>query len=933
VSCFLKDRTGFVWIGTDRGLNRFDGHDFRWFLRDDSGRGLPDSSIQALLEDQKGNIWIGTANGGLTVFDPVSETFRTFRNEPEDPQSLAHDRVYALHQGRSGRLYVGTKGGLSELELADGLPARPRFRNTRAGTAPGDLTNDRVSSVLEDSAGTLWVGTKKGLHRRRPGAASWEVFRQDPQNPVAINDEEVYSLLQDDGGDLWIGTWGGGGLSSLPRSELSSASPRFRRFDFPLDDPRSPGGSIILDIVQDSAGDLWFGSTDGGLGRLLREERASETPRFLHYRPDLLDPSSLQSPSAGALLDDGNGTLWIAEGQNGIALWDRATERIALYRHRPAEPTLLPKPPVAAVLEDAAGRIWVGTGSGLTRITPRAGPFDPPAVKHFHADPAGKDPAALASENVYALLEDRRSRIWVGTVRGGLAMLEPGSDRFVTFRGKRGAESQLQNDTVLSLLEDAAGAIWVGTYEGLYRLDEGNGHPSRFRFQAFHHEAGNPRSLSNDSVETLFQDKAGRIWIGTYAGLNVLRPGETAVERVIPKERALAMLGTGFVHGLLEAPDGTLWIGTGDGGLVQYDPATGGGRALAETAGLASRLVLGVARDARGRLWFPTPSGLHRYDEAASRITVFGRADGLQSDVGSRGAWHAGRSGRLYFGGPGGLSVFSPADLAAEAAPPNVVLTEFLLANRPVSVSPGGRLEQQVAALPLLTLSPKETVFALSFSALVPRNPNRVRYAYRMEGFDEDWIETDWKNRRATYTNLPPGSYRFRVVAARVFSPLSEEGGASLAIRVLPPWYRTLWFRLLLALATIGTPVLVLLARNRRLERSRQELEREVAARTHDLASANVRLEKQARELALVQEKLARILDSAPQAASDVEGWAVAMAGEVRRALGALELGVFALRGGAFEALSSDGIDIPPPDLSNVEATASGEIPLVAPNQ
>ncbi len=483
-----------------------------------------------------------------------------------------------------------------------------------------------------------------------PGSALFETFVYDKTNPESLNDDEVYALAEDSSGDLWIGTWGSGGLSRLPSSERTKPVLRFQRFQRDPAEDRSPGGSIITAILEDPAGDLWFGSSDGGLGRLLKSERGALEPRFLHYRPDSLDRLSLANTSATPLLTDRTGTLWVADGQSGLSLWDRRTETLALYRPHPSGSALLLRTPVMSVMEDSSGRIWAGTGSGLSCITPSRGPFEKARAVQFL--PGEQNPLSLASGRIYALLEDKRGRIWVGTVQGGIHLLLPGKEGFFHFRGAKGVPDRLHNDTVLSLLEDAAGTVWVGTYEGLYRVVERSSNPPDFRFQAFHHDPEEKKSLSHDAVESLYEDSRGRLWIGTYQGLNVLSPDRSSLERVIPKDQRLRSLSESFIHGVIAGADGTLWVATGNGGLVSYDPAARTGRVLRETEGLSSRTVFGVAQDKRNRIWFPTPSGLHRFDPATSQVDVFGEIDGLQGDVGVRGAWCSGKSGRLYFGGP-----------------------------------------------------------------------------------------------------------------------------------------------------------------------------------------------------------------------------------------------------------------------------------------
>ena len=789
VEAIHQDRRGFLWFATEDGLNRWDGYRFTVFRNDPAdARTLSYNDLKALAEDGAGALWVGTFEGGLNRFDPATGLVERFRHDPADPASLPANIVRALCVDRDGRIWVGTQGGgLARLD-----PRTGRFERFRHDPAdPASLAHDDVRALVVDGRGTLWAGTYGGGLDRFDRARGRFVH---VPSPPGAGTELVDALLEDRCGGLWAGTYGGGLLA------LDAAAGRLVR--------RPPEGALpsplVKALVEDHEGFLWVATDGGGLARYdrksgdvrvwrhdpasprslatdrvfsLREDRSKVLwigtygggldtldlgrKRFRNVRHDPRDPSSLGHDIVWAFHEDPDGAIWVGTDSAGLQRWDRSRNVFTGYRHDPRDPSSLAHDTVRSVHAAAEGDLWVATnGGGLDRFDRSAGRF----VHHRH-DP--RDPSSLAHDELRALYEDRSGTLWVGTYGGGLDRLEREAGRFVHHRNDPADPSSLSSDFVRCILEDGAGGLWVGTQGGgLNRLDRATG-----RFTRWRAAPGDPASLSGDHVFALHEDRAGSLWVGTYGG-----------------------------------------------GLCRLDRGSGRFTRFTTRDGLPSDAVYGILEDERGRLWVSTNRGIAELDPATGALHAWDATDGLQSDEFNGGASYRSARGEMFFGGIRGFNSFFPAEIVPRTDPAPVVLTELLLANRPVPVgrAPDGRtlLPRFVDYVDDVVLSHEDAVVSIEFAALHFAAPGRLRYAYRLDGFDRDWIPAPADRRVATYTGLAPAPYPF---PAKASNPDGVEDGseARLAIVVTPPFWGTWWFRTAAAAALAGLSALLLRRRMR----------------------------------------------------------------------------------------------------------------------
>ncbi len=744
VNAIAQDRQGFLWVGTQDGLNRYDGYEFQVFEPvPDDPQSLSDGFVSALLANPDGSLWVGTESGGLNRFDPDTERFSAWRHEPGNPKSLSANRVLSLLRDRSGALWVGTEAGLDRFD-----PASGNFTLLQGATGA-------VYSLYEDAAGRLWAGTSRGLFQVEPGAARLRL--------AAATEAPVRAIDAVSTGGLWLGTENG--LRQFDTDERSLSVP-----------PDLPRGALYVQaLLHDRNGGLWVGTREGLLYRRAGGEWAI-------FRNAASDPWSLPRDVIWTLLEDTRGVIWIGTYGGGLASYAPWKNVFRRYVHDPDAPASLGQDIILPVYQDRGGMLWAGTyNSGLDRLDPVTG-----RALHYRHDP--DDPQSLSGNEVRAILEDSRGRLWVGTNRAGLNLMDREHGTFTRWRHDPDNPASLAHDWVPALLEAEDGGLWVGTWGGgLDHLD-----PATGRFTHYRH-GDEPGSLSHNRVLALHQDAGGTLWVGTTGGgLNRFDPRTGTFERFLHRPGDRHSLSHNAVEDIHDA-DGQLWIATRHG-FNRFDPDSGRFHAYYESDGLADNLTMGVQADAAGHLWISTGVGLSRFDPETETFRNYYAADGLGNDEFNSFGHHAGRDGLLYFAGMHGIVAFRPEAIIVPAHTAPVALTGLRLFNEPVLPRPAGGdalLTKSITRTESITLTHRQSVIAFEFAALNLADAGRVRYAYRLDGLDDTWIEADATRRFATYTHLPPGKFRFLV---RARNPVGDWGPeTALGIVVQPPPWRTGW--------------------------------------------------------------------------------------------------------------------------------------------
>jgi PAS domain S-box-containing protein len=764
VAQIVQDDLGFIWFGTQYGLNRFDGYEFKVFVHNPrSPESLSGAFISSLFKDRQGYLWVGCAQT-LDRFDPVTETFKHYRVDTDDPEGLSGTVVH-ISEDRSGMLWLATGTGLYRLDPASGRVLHYRHR---AGD-PTSLSSDDVKSSGEDNSGTFWVGTSEGLDAfdRETGKVTLHV--QLPE-PVQI------SFYEDRLGVFWIAYASGNGLAVFDRKTR-----KLTRYSFYEKDP--PAGALtgVMGMLEDREGNLWLGSPGAGLLRFDREHQ-----RFIRYRNNPTDPSSLAEDKVIALFEDREGNVWTGLHSMGPNHFSQTPPHFETFQLDPAQPDGLDMNFVNAMYEDHDGILWIGNDSGLHRLDRKTGRYT-----HWNAG-LGVKPMIIT------ITEDHSGNLWVGTYGHGLARFDRRNGQFTVYQHRPDDPSSLSNDQVHRLFVDHAGNLWAGTDDGLNRFD-----PATGRFTVYRVD---PQSRWSQSYVAIAEDRVGILWLGThYSGLHRFDPATGQFTVYKSQANVPGTLRDNMVPTVLIDRVDRIWVGT-ESGLDKLDPQSGKFIAYNDTEGVRGRTVTCLLEDNQGGLWLSSNTGISHFDPRDGTFRSYTGFDGLPgNDFTGWGTGHKSPSGELFFGGFAGGIAFHPERLVESTYVPPVVLTDFHSAGAPVD---GARSipQKSINYAKSVALKQPQNNFSIQFSALSYVNPAANRYRYRLEGLDRNWNENSSDRRQVSYTTLPVGSYQFQVQGATGRGPWSDPG-ATLDIEILPVWWQTWWLRGIVVLAVIAASV------------------------------------------------------------------------------------------------------------------------------
>jgi len=823
VLCILQDSKGFLWYGTEDGLNRYDGYHFTPF-RPEPGNpySINHNVIFSLFEDREGLIWVGTNGGGINIFDPRSERFSHYSFATGKDGTWAIDNIYCIYEDSRGDIWVGSEGGLLKKKRDE--TAFLRYRRQDGDSE--SISSNAITSIYQDSRGDLWFccdtgGLDKLINKTFPPdyVPRFNHYLDVPSATGTLRLDRVMAVDEDQNGLMWVGTQNG--LYSFNRDTgLFTAVP----VTPPTWDmvSKSISHPYIRLIYKDRVGVLWIGTDGGGLEKLL-PGTDTQSPTFMHHHFDPNNPDTLNGNGIQSIYEDRTGVLWVGIYQGGLnklvlnpgGRSNRETAQFAHYHPIANVSNSLSHNIVNAVHEDRNGRLWIGTdGGGLNLVSAPDADVKPLNFYHYRREPGNPD--GLSDDIVTSIYEDSAETLWIGTYTGGLNKHSPGKsgyDRFIHFKNKPDDPASLSNNFVMCCYEDSEGDFWVGTIQGgLNLMDRQKG-----SFTCFLNHPDDGDSLSDNNVFCLFEDNHRNLWVGTAAGLNrmIKKPdgqSQGLFRRYVSDPNDPTTIGSNFIRCIYQDSSGTLWFGTNGGGLNRFNPGRqdkgdiqGSFTSYRESDGLPGNVVVGILEDQKGNLWLSTTRGLARFNPKTGAVTKYDKRDGLQGDEFNRGAFCKTKSGEMIFGGNNGFNIFHPDRILENNQAPTVVITDFQVFNRsvPIGEPVDGRtlLQTSITETKQLTLSHLDYIFSFQFAALHYLNPSRNQYAYIMEGLETHWNYVG--NRRfVTYSTLPHGDYLFRVKASNN-DGIWNETGTSIKITITPPFWKTWWFYTIMALLGI----------------------------------------------------------------------------------------------------------------------------------
>ncbi|HKJ37399.1 MAG TPA: two-component regulator propeller domain-containing protein [Anaerolineales bacterium] len=804
VRVILQDNIGFMWFGTEDGLNRYDGYTFKTFKPDpDNPNSLSDRFINSIVEDSDGFIWIGTRQGGLNRYDPRTEKFSQYRHNDENPSSLSSDFVNALYVDSSDNLWVGTTQGLDLLDRNTGSFTRYSYDSF----VPDSLSGKSVTVIYQDNRGRLWIGTSSGgLNQFDTQSKKFIPYQHHPEQGDTISDNHVTAIVDAGDSTLWVGT--SNGLNHFKPDDGT-----FQRFLRSNNDFQSITGNRINSLQIDSTGNLWIG-THTGLDRL-----SKAGGRFIHYRSDPSYVQSLSNNSIVSIYEDRGGILWFGTYGGGVNKYDRLRDNFSYYRHNPEDKNSLSNNLIFPIHVDSEGYAWIGTLDGLNRFTWSTGQV----IRYQHDE---NRPNSIASPVLYSIYEDQDGTLWIGTGYG-LDSFDRKTFNFNHYKRDPDNPASLSANTVFEVFVDRGNNVWVGTVAGLDLLDRETG-----TFKHYTPQVGNPNSLSGSTVDVIHEDQDGNIWIGTSEnGLNKFNPETEVFTQYHYDPNDKSSLSNDSILSIYQDTSGDLWIGTSGGGLNLYDPITDSFTSFIEKDGLPNGVVYGILEDGLGYLWLSTNFGISRFDPETKTFRNFDAGDGLQSNEFNAGAYAKGQDGEFYFGGINGLTVFHPLSINENPYLPQVTLTSITQDDQLINIDSSIETAKQV------TLEWPENSFEFEFAALSYNQPNKNQYAYFLEGFDPNWHYIATK-RDGRYTNLPGGDYTLLLKAANN-NGIWNETPVRINVKVIPPFWQTTWFRIMLGFAGAALVAVVIRLRTKATQDRNRQLERLVRERTSALEKRN----------------------------------------------------------------------------------------------
>jgi len=785
VSDIIEDNQGFLWFGTQDGLRRYDGYRTREYRHDPNNpNSLGGNFILDMFKDHSGKIWVASSEY-LDRFDPATEIFTHYQGTSFNGQ------IVDINQDHDGTMWLATYAtGLIKLDPVTG--AITHFHHIAGDTA--SLSSDGLSSTFEQKDGTFWVATAAGLDifNRKTGKVTQHV---PFPRPFATQTPGPIRLHEDHAGVLWVVLPTGSGLAVVDR--------RAGKFFYYASTLTTSGNTLftgVRTIREDEDGTLWLGTQSRGLLKLDRQRKV-----FVQYRNNPNDPSSISADRVDSLYEDHEGGLW--EGTTGGGVNRSAIHPLPFQRYRfehwnrhGSDLNVL-----STVFDDSRGFLWIATIGALERIDRKTGQ----SMTYRMAGGPG-----ITNAYVTSIAEDHSGQLWFGTRGGGLHRYDARNGTFKVYRHNAADPHGLPSDAVGAILVDRKGTLWVSTENGVATLDQRTGHFRTYRFgeekQSFY--------------EAIAEGSDGAIWLGTWGtGLQRLDPesGQFTVYRQDSKKPG--SLSSNTVLALCVDHFGILWIATSDG-LNRFNPATQTFTVYDERDGLPSSNVNGILEDEAGNLWLSTNNGLSRFDPRAKTFKNYSTSDGLPANEFYGGnAGFKSRTGEMFFCSRSGLTTFFPDKVVDNPYVPPVVLTDFQLFNKHVPVGGNSLLKQSISETKALTLNHAQNVFSFEFSALSFASPQKNRYRYRLEGLENQWNETDSSRRFVTYTTLAPKEYIFRVQGSNNRGVWNEQG-VSVRIRILPPWWGTWWFRVIVGASLLLSLWCVYYLRLKGVERRQAEI-------------------------------------------------------------------------------------------------------------
>lgn len=800
VRAIMKDSKGFMWFATGEGLNKFDAYHFKIYKHSaDDDATLSDNLVYDVLEDVDKNIWVATGIG-LDKFDRQKETFT---------HCIKTDRrliVRDIFQDSKKRLWLGTNFGLLLYHQRTGKYESFKHQDKN----PNSLSNDFIFKICEDKNQEIWIATQDGLNKFNPETKRFTQYFNDPNNRLSISSNFIKTVYKDFQNNIWVGTLGGG------IARFNDRNNTFITYRHNPKNTKSLALDDILSFMEDENHNLWVGTENGGISILNRK-----TDTFTNISNDPNDNNSLGNNSVYSLYLDDIGNIWVGTYSGGVNYLPKSGSKFPIFKHTIGQNSVNNNI-ILCLEKDYEGNIWIGTdGGGLNKYNPATNTFT--HLKHQR-----ENSNSPSSDYIISVLEVEKNLLALGYHRGGFDLFNTKTGQFLHHLPIDGDETSISSKSINTIISDKNNNLWLGTWRGgLNFFDRKTNQFTRY--------INNPKdtsTISDNVVEALCEDSQGNIWIGTENGLDKLNPRTKQFKHFKHNPRNTNSLCNNLVTFIKEFDKGVFWIGTGNG-LSIFDERRNTFIKIAEKDGLPNGVIKGVVKDKQGFYWISTNKGISKFDFKNRSFRNYDISDGLQGNEFKPHSYLIADDGKIYFGGSNGFNAFYPQDVADNSFVPPVYITNFFIFNKVVEIGGKSPLSVHINETKNIILDITQSVFSFEFAALNYTLPEKNQYAYKLEGFDKDWNYIGYK-RGATYTNLDPGHYVFRVKASNNDGLWNEEGIA-INLIITPPFWMTLWFKFVVLALIVGGAFAFYRYRIGLVNTKKIALENEVALRTAQL--------------------------------------------------------------------------------------------------
>jgi len=812
VKCIFQDSEGFIWIGTQDGLNCFDGYQFKKYMNNPlDTNSIADNWIYSIAQTSDGYLWIGTRNG-LQRFDKRSEKFTQYKRL-ENNKGLYSNTVYGVAVSRNNEIIVNTPPAISFFN-----PKTNTFRHfiNEKIEYDGAIIDEKLP-IIEASNNSIWLATTRGVSSFHIPTQTFKTYKYESYNPNSLPHSYISDIEEDTDGNIWIGTQNGLCL-------LEKNSQTILKINNQSSNPNSLSHNFIRSILLDSYGNLWIGTDGGGLNFLSAANKKNRNWYFVHYHSNSEANAALSHDIVLDLFEDRSRVLWIGT-LNGVDKTDLKPKKFGLIqKSNNTNSVELLDNVVAAIYKGNDHRVWIGNwGKGLNIYNRQTG-----EIEYFAEELSGKN--HIPNNFVHAIFNDTKNRLWIGS-RNGVLIFDTEKKAFIQAGEylKMKQFPNFSNNRIYEILQDKRGVLWFATQNGLYEIDV-----DKQTVNLFKSEANDNRKLSDNLIYELHLDSKNRLWIGTSKGLDCYSIADKKITSYRKNKQNINSLCDNFIVSLNEDMEGNIWIGT-KSGLNRLSVNDSVFFYFSEKEGLPSNVIYEIVRDFKGGLWFATGRGLASYDTHKQQFRVYTMDDGLQS-LEFNTACHLAYDGEVFFGGMQGVNYFYPDSLYSNAFAPKVVINGFEIENEK------GKQAIDFDTITPIVLKYNNFAFNIQFAALEFTNPQKNQYQYRMEGISDEWISIGERN-FVPFAKLPAGKYIFSVKGANSDGIWSEYP-TKLRIEILPPWWRSRFAYFVYIFSTLLAIFLLVKFRERNLIRIRNILEQKVIERTKEIAAQKEVIEK-----------------------------------------------------------------------------------------